>query len=350
MLLLIAVIVLAFVAQWYVLKYGLEGVTLVLEPSDNLAEPAEPFEVRTTLENKKRFLPVLLQVREILPEPITLVGEGHRHLVAAHQVSYKVYSQYLKGRSRVVRTYQATLPRRGRYFFYGASLRGNDFFGIEESTLNIENVVEIVVIPPRAPLATIAQSMGGFLGEVSVRRYIMEDPILTTGFREYTGREPLRAISWNQTARGRGMMVKQYDYTTDPSVTVLLSVAGGTPEEMEACFSITRTVCEYLESKRIRYDFLTNASSAGALGIWKSVGEGLGAQHLNRILEGLGRATYSCTESLEATLNRARRRIGSPSYLVILPRADVGMQGQVQAFSAQTGGSLQMLIPQEVSL
>ena len=349
MLLLVAVIILAFVGQRYVLRHGLEGVTFALEPTHNLAEPEVAFEVKTTLENKKRFLPILLQVRELLPASITLLEEAQHQHTCSHWTSYRAYSQYLKRRSRVVRTYRATLPCRGRYFFHGANLRGNDFFGIQESSLDVEAVVELVVIPPRAPLSTIEPSMGGFLGEVSVRRFIMEDPILTTGFREYTGREPLRAISWNQSARGRGMMVKQYDYTADPCVTVLLSVEGGSYEEIEACFSITRTVCEYLEGKHIRYDFITNASSAGALGIWKSVGEGLGAQHLNKILEGLGRATYDCTESLGATLERAYKRVGNAAYIVILPEENEITKGYVHRFATIKNAPVRVITPREVN-
>ena len=55
---------------------------------------------------------------------------------------------------------------------------------------------------PRDWADSSADVLSGFLGDVSVRRFIYEDPVLTTGFREYTGREPMKHISWTQSARG----------------------------------------------------------------------------------------------------------------------------------------------------
>ena len=52
---------------------------------------------------------------------------------------------------------------------------------------------------------------GGELGDLSARRFILDDPTMLLGYREYTGREPMKQISWKQTAkvgrlrrRGRG--------------------------------------------------------------------------------------------------------------------------------------------------
>ena len=46
--------------------------------------------------------------------------------------------------------------------------------------------------------------LGGFLGELSVNRYLYEDPILTAGYRPYTSGDPMRSIAWKQSVRGTG--------------------------------------------------------------------------------------------------------------------------------------------------
>ena len=144
-------------------------------------------------------------------------------------------------------------------------------------------------------------------------------------------------------------MVKKYDYNTDPSITVLLSVEGGTHEEIERCFSIARSVCERLEGKNIRYDFLTNATSAGAIGIWNNVAEGLGSSHLMTILEGLGRATYDCTERMSDTLNRAYRRSDQGrSHIVIVPNKTDELLDICQRFKKVKGGKMLVLSSEEV--
>ncbi len=350
LLLLIAAVLLAFLAQWYLLEHGLDSVGFSQQPSAKLVEPAQPFTITTTLENHKKVLPVLLQVQECLPEELTILGQPERNRVSLYRVRYYEYCQYLRRRAKVARSYQATLPARGRYTLRGAVLRGNDFFGTQESTLQVQSGVEVVVMPTRCNTPALEAMLGGFFGDVSVRRYIMEDPTLHIGFRDYTGREPMRAISWSQSAKGQGLVVKQYDYTTDPTVTILLSVEGGTPDEIEACYSLVRTLCEMLEQKRIRYDFLTNAVIVGGPRACRHVGEGLGSQHLNIVLEGLGRATYHCATPLQTTLRRAGDTLGEGASILILPNAATAIVANttVQRLFSHRGGVVRVLTPQEV--
>ena len=50
----------------------------------------------------------------------------------------------------------------------------------------------------------LEEMLGGFLGELSVNRYLYEDPILTAGYRPYTSGDPMRSIAWKQSVRGAG--------------------------------------------------------------------------------------------------------------------------------------------------
>ncbi len=348
MLLLVAIVALACLAQWYLLTHGLDEVSFTQRTSATLIEAEEPFTIHSTMENRKRFLPVLLQVQERLPEDLSIVGRPKQSRVSLYRVRYYDYCQYLRRRDKVTRSYQATLPARGRYVFRGAVLKGNDFLGMQESTLQIDTLTEVIVAPKRMESVPLEQMLGGFLGDVSVRRFMAEDPSLHTGFRSYTGREPMRSISWSQSAKGQGLVVKQYDHTTEPTVTLVLSTEGGTPAQQEACFSMMRTICEQLEQKRIRYDFLTNAIMAGAPTACKHLGEGLGAQHFRTILTGLGCASYGNVESLQATLRRADDRTGECSYLILLAHEDAAARDAVARFAARVGGAVRVITPQEV--
>ena len=98
---------------------------------------------------------------------------------------------------------------------------GQGSFRFENGTVMTYQTGEVVVIPPRCENSNVLRTLGGFLGDISVRRFILEDPLLTVGFREYTGREPMKSISWTQSARVGRPLVKQYDHTVDATVTVL---------------------------------------------------------------------------------------------------------------------------------
>ena len=63
------------------------------------------------------------------------------------------------------------------------------------------------------------------------------------GFRDYTGREPMKQISFTATARTGRMMVKQFDHTLDVTVSVVLNLDARLPSGMarplmETCFSM----------------------------------------------------------------------------------------------------------------
>ena len=182
-------------------------------------------------------------------------------------------------------------------------------------------------MPRPAARPDLSETLGGYLGDRSVNRFIMEDPVLTLGFREYTGREPQKSISWPVSARSGRLMVKKYDYTIEQTATVLLNIecdADGRQfdaERIEGCYSLARSVCEELEERGIQYSFVTNASAAGAVGLWNRIDDGLGQSHLLAILEGLGRAAYTRTEPFDATLSRAARRASQGRcHIVITPR------------------------------
>ena len=326
-LVLAALVALVIYIEKWSLDHALHGVELDYGPSVLLAAPDEAFEIVTSLSNRSgRFVP-FVQVQGFLPAGIE-VRDSRIKLSAGPRGDERFsFATFLMPRSGYRRGVTASISRRGRYLFNGAQLSGGDFLGINENAHRVFSAGEIVVYPRESDAGRVSEVMGGYLGDLSVRRFIIEDPVLTVGFREYTGREPMKAISWAQSARAGGIMVKSYDYTTEPSVTVLLNVdCMGSDEDREAriesCYSITHTVCRILEERRISYDFYTNANTSGALSDWSYIAEGLGHKHFFTILEGLGRASYIATEPFAAAIRRVETH--SPGSLVIITPTEEG--------------------------
>lgn len=323
---LIVLVLAAVLLQRRALRHSLDNVRFDTNVSQIAVNPDESFEIISTISNGGRLPVFFLRVQETLPADIVLEGGGFQ-LRADRDMTRLSYSCYLWPRQRLERRVSASLPRRGRYFLRGANLAGGDFLGMQENCEHVALMREIVVMPRPAGRPDLNETLGGYLGERSVNRFIMEDPVLTLGFREYTGREPQKAISWPASVRSGRLMVKKYDYTLEQTATVLLNIEcdgegeSPDPERIESCFSLARSVCEVLEEKGIQYSFLTNATAAGAVGLWSDISDGLGDSHLSAILEGLGRATYASTESFESTLRRAARRAAQGRcHILITPR------------------------------
>jgi uncharacterized protein (DUF58 family) len=350
MLLFLAIlIVLAAVIEKVTLKDPFKHIGYEIYPSKNTVDPDEEFDVVSLVENSSRRPVLFIEIQENLPCPINVAPRFHKSRVLKpipgnkEAVLRLTRTTYLMSRQRLERRMPAVIPLRGLYYFPGAVMRSGDFFGLFDKRREFRCSSEIVVKPAPAVGAPELSAMGGFLGSVSVRRFIMEDPVLTMGFREYTGREPQKAIAWKQSARFGSLMVKNYDHTLEPSVTVLLNVdcQGQDRDEqrIERCFSLTRTVCETLEKRGIQYGFITNAATAGPLSRWKYIAEGLGSSHLAVILEGLGRSTYDFRESYEETLERAVRLAESGrSHIIITPYETPSLKAGASRLRSIIGG------------
>ncbi|MCL2126126.1 MAG: DUF58 domain-containing protein [Oscillospiraceae bacterium] len=323
---LIVLAVVAFIVERWSIVNALNGVGIDYGSSVPLAAPDEVFDMVSNLTNKSRRFVPFIKASETLPAQIKLHSPDAKISVDFKGDMRHSYTTYLMPRSALRRVEKASISQRGRYMFNSAMLSGGDFLGLNENVKRVSPYSEIVIYPKEYDSGKIGDVLGGFLGDVSVRRFIMEDPVLTAGFREYTGREPMKAISWSQSARAGKMMVRSFDYTTEPSVTVLLNVECSCGEDgerarealIETSYSMTHTVCKILEERRVKYDFYTNATSSGAFSDWSYISEGLGKQHFYTILEGMGRASYRATEPFASAIKRVETR-GINSIIIITP-------------------------------
>jgi uncharacterized protein (DUF58 family) len=293
-----------------------------------------------------------LRHREDVPENFVCAGELEPISITERRYALRS-SVYMMPRQRMTRRTPFSLPARGRYVFQGAELGGGDFLGLSERERHVDQESEVVILPKRLDQDALKELPGGLLGETSVNRFIHEDPMLTLGFREYTGREPMKLISWTQSARSGQLMVKNLDHTMERRATVLLNLdthASGKygAEVLEKSFSLARGVCEALEDARIPYSFMTNAQLLGA-SAGGDAGDGLGGAHIRPILETLGRAGYERTETSWALVDRAVQRAEEGRvHILITPTPNDLTRAGLDRLALRTGTQPRVLITSEV--
>ncbi len=351
-LLLFFILVILALLEFLLIRKLPRRISYSSVPDRRNLEPGEEFCLVSTIENSSIIPAFSLKLREHVPQEL-VSRLPKRPIVDDCGYAMLCSSFYLMPKKKTVRRTPVTLPFRGRYLFRGADILVGDFIGVKETRLSFQQIEEVVVFPKRLDIGPMCDALGSLMGDVSVRRFIFEDPILTVGFRDYTGREPMKAINWKQSARMRSLMVNQYDHTTDPSVTVVLNVDYGTWnnrdfELLEKLFSYTRMVCEALESKKIRYSFITNAATAGTIGGWSKVEEGLGERHLSIILEGIGRASRDPRESYEFLLSRVLKTAEQGrTYIVLTPTRDHRCERELSGIETVSGNPCAMLYADE---
>ena len=319
----VALVAFLFVLQKIWPKKTMENLLYYHSLNRKLVEPEEQVILNGRLYNQW-WLPIMyMSLTVFFPkEAEFLEKEAWKKQNLRNEIAEKHVVQrfYLMPHHRGKFQIHFSLPRRGRYHLGNHFLETGDLFGIQTNIKREEQRLELIVMPRSSQDPVVIKMLGGFMGEISARRFIYEDPILTVGFREYTGREPMKSISWKQTARSGELVVHQYDHTVDINVAVLLNTEGGSKEELESCFEITRRVCEELEKKHIVYEFFTNGDLKTPVGTMRWLPEGLGRTHFQTIMYGLGSSNCHNLGSFMDMVEQCKgRRKSGRSYLVITP-------------------------------
>jgi len=282
-----------------------------------LVEPGEEITLYHSVVNQS-WLPVL---------HVNLMAPLHEKAETPEKGTYDKYRMYLPGYRKWKAKARFTLKKRGCYRFGHYYIEAGDIFGLRSKVRSGDENHEVVVMPDKTDAVAVWKAYSGFIGDISVQRFILEDPVLTVGFREYTGHEPMKSISFTQTAKMGKTYVKCYDYTTEMKVTVLLNMHGGTPVELEHCLEIVRTVCEDLEARHISYGFASNGDVA------EYIAPGLGNNHYNRLMKQMGKSKLMSYYSLEALLEKCdTKRHQGRGFILVTPPLDEKCRAAVRRF------------------
>lgn len=208
--------------------------------------------------------------------------------------------------------------RRGLHRFGKRYLEAGDFLGLTSSVVSRDPDLSVICTAATAEEDPQITILGGFIGDISVRRFIMDDPSILLGYRDYTGHEPMKDISWLQSAKTGKLMVKQHDFTLDVNVAVVVNMSTDSPriKDVEQCFCLTRSVCEKLEEMKIPYAFMSN-------GDLRSFPRGMGRGHLGAILKNIGLSSRACYQGLPELIDACiAQKADNRSYIVISPQPD----------------------------
>lgn len=328
-------------------KSALNHVACSIRAEQYLVEPDDPFTLVYTVENRGKWPVLFLRASCNVPFESRLLTEGKGKFTVYAQTSQYRFNCFLMPRQQLEHRFTLSLPKRGAYRFENLTLAAGDFLGLREREDTFPGSCEVVILPPKSENTRNLDVAGGLMGEKSVIRWIHEDPILSAGFRDYTGREPQKAINWNRSLQSGKLMVRQMDHTAEERVAVLLSLWDGGWDQMEKSFSLCRSICESLENQGLAYSFSHNGYLMTSVGVLPAVEAGLGKQHLSRILEGLGRAVPEPRFSLAALIQKAQARgKDCACYLLIVPCIKPETKVLAAKLESQSGATVK-IIPAE---
>ena len=334
---LIVILLLAALLEGLSLRGGTSCVDADFTLSKTRTEPDEPVELTLSVGNLSRLPITYCTVRCGFPLSVSL-PEG----LSVHRDLYLcTVSELFRlwGRQRAVRTLPFSVGRRGVHTISGREINRGDFLGLRVETGRCATRRVLMVYPRRLESSALLEALGSYCGELTARRWLLRDPVLAMGVREYTGNEPMHTISWNQTARRGELTVREFDYTRSLNCCVLLSVSGLTGDDadlLDRCCGAARTVCEALLANGVEARLFTNAALIGfPNAACRSVSAAPNREE--DLLDVLARVTSAaCSEAPQLAEECLNAQSEAAAYVLIAPRADAQTDAALRVLNARS--------------
>lgn len=227
---------------------------------------------------------------------------------------------------QIVRRHRVRCAKRGVYRLDSATMTAGDPFGLAEAVQTVKLSLELVVYPEPVLLDAIPFSNRGWMGELTVRRWTMEDPFLTSGVRDYVPGDSLRSIHWQATARAGTLQVRQNDYTSERKLTLLVNFETTErmwnqvtkPELVEYLLGCAAAVADYIVSQGMEVGFCCNGRLPSDPHRTVSIPEGGGLAHLTHLLDTMARLEMRIASNFHTLLEREIERDAEQvDYLVL---------------------------------
>ncbi|WP_054940454.1 DUF58 domain-containing protein [Paenibacillus ihuae] len=131
---------------------------------------------------------------------------------------------YMRPYRKIKRRHVVRCEQRGLFRLESVTMTSGDLFGMSRHSKTFPLQLELLVYPGITNFYELPLPVHSWLGELPVKRWIVEDPFLIAGTREYSPGDSLGAMNWKATARTGIMQVHQKDHTADSRLILCLNV------------------------------------------------------------------------------------------------------------------------------
>ena len=331
-ILIFLIVVIILVVEAVSLWGNKRSLLVDFDVDTTLVEPGEAATLYYTVQNPYR-LPLLFAGFSLFFRTDVTVCEDKEfcrvHVSKSDAGTKVTHHFYLPSRGKFSGKVRIALTGRGLHELGRYFIETGDFLSLYPIIWSDQISKKIICTSEKCSTEEL-EFPGGEIGDISVRRFILDDPTMLLGYREYTGREPMKQISWKQTAKVGKLMVRQNDYTTDRSAVVMVNMYSSLRPQLEDCLKIVRTVCEQLEESKIPYELMSN-------GDLLSLPEGIGREHLFFILRRLGLSRLAGFNTFNHLVERCvRRRRSNCCYIVITPAVGPEIKAMIERLGRYT--------------
>lgn len=297
--------------------------------------------------NGSRLPMTWLMVEGDLPGDVSLNGQKNGE---DQRMAYKAITQ-LKRKSAMEYSYDCTFHKRGYYLFYNLDYQLSDYVGYRKYTGILPDRLFMYVYPSIQPVEALVDFSKLYMGTKEVRRWVVDDPLLTVGSRDYLSSDPMKYIHWNATARTGTLQVRKFSHSTEMSTMVILNAQtktkywdGLNDEILETMVSTVAAFVSDFERNQHRYGLSSNCPiQEGAGGVMISYGQG--RKHFHHIFKALALINHYTFCSAERILKFVVENSPKTSRLLLVTAIVTEEMANALALASKKGFTIEVVSP-----
>jgi hypothetical protein len=346
--LILAAVIMIMVESWLTMKFGLSKISIERSFDTLHANFGQSIHLIEKISNRK-LLPVpWLKVESRIDGGLQFgrqedlnILQGEFHISVFTMLPY----------TRITRTHNVKCMRRGYYHLKSAALTARSIIGNVSAMKDETTDARLYVFPQLLTLPEMKLPSHSWQGDRVVRRWILEDPFIRSGVREYTPSDPMKNINWKASARFGALQVNQYDPTARHRLMILLNVdtkatqwtVTSEPERVEYGISVIATILEYALKNMIEAGFGSNGFLKDMQKEPIRIEPTTGKQHQLTLFENLARLVILRSISFNTLLDRElERNPNNMDYLLVTAETDPDMEDRIRLLRAK-GNAVEIL-------
>ncbi|WP_425446139.1 DUF58 domain-containing protein [Dethiothermospora halolimnae] len=228
----------------------------------------DEIKMTTEITNRKFLMLPWIEVNTVVPKELNFKDQKVIEYNHNSNKIYKVVTSLLSfQRVRVHNTIYC--DKRGYYELHEVNTSIGSYLG-QVAKKRFLSPIKILVYPKVKPLKDMIIPYKNYQGDISVKRWIIPDPTLIAGAREYNSSDSFNTIDWKTTARMDKLYVKKFDFTGNPSVMAFLNVQtyeseiyGVKKEYIEKGIEIVAAIANEANKDKIPMGYTSNGLFAG---------------------------------------------------------------------------------------
>lgn len=180
------------------------------------------------LENRKLMPLSWIEWGAEMPEIVEIIGNEEAQYNGKGKSNH-IMTTSLFSFQKLEKNVRYKIPKRGVYTFDSSNMSIGDLIGMTQAKKEYDDYKQIVVFPKVDRIENLIDIRNKPMGDYSIRRWLLADPIEIRGFREYRSEDSFKMIDWNTTAKMNQFYVKENEFKAESAVVTLLN--GSTSEK-----------------------------------------------------------------------------------------------------------------------